>query len=178
MSAEDAAYIEKLKAKGLQITLPQLPLCCDRTFHYLPYRFDSGLEKEYFANSLSNMDVIKEKNLEFYFNGDDALTCFKIDCYRRCHDKWMRIDRYVPDFLVISRSADGAVRRVLIIETKGKGFVLNFEDKRRFMEEVFLKKNEEKFGYRRFDFLYLEESLGKEMRDEMTIKKINEFFKD
>ena len=41
-----------------------------------------------------------------------------------------------------------------------------------------IEKNNEKFGYPRFDFLYLEDTISKEEREKQTIYKINEFFND
>ncbi len=147
------------------------------TYHYLPYRFDSPFERKFF--SLSALPFIKDKALEVYFNGDDTLTDFKIDCFKQ-NDKghWLYIGKYVPDFLLLRRNAEGAIHKVIIIETKGEGFAAKFADRKRFMETEFVKKNNEHFGYERFDFLYLEDTLSQKQRDQKTAEAINNFFKD
>ena len=40
------------------------------------------------------------------------------------------------------------------------------------------QKNNDKFGYPRFDFLYLEDTISKEERERLTIEAINNFFND
>lgn len=148
----------------------------EKTYHYLPYRFDSNLEREYFSQSI--LPIIKDKNLEVYFNGDDTLTEFKIDCYKQADKEWRYIGKYVPDFLLISRNADKQIHKIIIIETKGEGFAAKFADKRRFIKSEFIKKNNEKFGYQRFNFLYIEDTLEKEEQERQTINAINQFFND
>ncbi len=148
----------------------------EKTYHYLPYRFDSRLEMEYFSQSI--LPIIKEKKLEVYFNGDDTLTEFKIDCYKQVGNEWRYIGKYVPDFLLISRTADRQIHKIIIIETKGEGFAAKFADKRSFMETEFVRKNNGKFGYRRFAFLYLEDTASKEELEKQTIHAINQFFND
>ena len=147
----------------------------EKTYHYLPYRFDSGLERDYFARSLL---LLKDKRLEMYFNGDDTLTDFKIDCYKQNGRSWVYIGKYVPDFLLLNRKEDGTINRIAIIETKGEGFAAKFADRRRFMETEFIRKNNERFGYERFRFIYLEDTLKKEAFMQQTLEVINEFFKD
>lgn len=150
---------------------------CKKTYHYLPYHFDSKFEEQYFINSLTS--IIKNKNLEYYFNGDDTLTEFKIDCYKQVGRVWKYIGKYVPDFLVIQRTPDKIIHKVLIIETKGKGFARNFEEKRSFMENTFIQKNREKFGYQRFKFLYLlEEEKTQDPINDKTITEIKSFFNE
>ena len=46
------------------------------------------------------------------------------------------------------------------------------------MEAEFIGKNNQEFGYNRFDFLYLEDTLSKEERTKRTIAAINQFFND
>ena len=113
--------------------------------------------------------------MEVYFNGDDALTEFKIDCYKRVGTNWRYIGRYVPDFLLLSRNEQKQINKVIIIETKGEGFAAKFKDKLDFMSE-FVKKNNDKFGYQRFDFLYLEDTLNAEQRRQKTFAAIKNFF--
>lgn len=78
---EVKAVVEKMKAAGFSDTDIQMMVKDklpkdeyperNQTYHYLPYRFDSNLEKEYFANGL--IPLMKDKQLEYYFNGDDTL---------------------------------------------------------------------------------------------------------
>jgi hypothetical protein len=144
-----------------------------QTYHYLPYRFDSSLEREFLSQEVQ--PLIKEKALEVYYNGDDTLTDFKIDCYKRIDKKWRYIGRYVPDFLLLSRNKQNEIDKVIIIETKGEGFAAKFKDKLDFMSE-FIKKNNDKFGYQRFDFLYLEDTITPEQRRQKTLAVIKNFF--
>ncbi len=148
----------------------------EKTYHYLPYRFDSMLEMKYFSQSI--LPIIKDKKLEVYFNGDDTLTGFKIDCYKQTGKEWRYIGKYVPDFLLISRNADRQIHKIIIIETKGEGFAAKFAEKRCFIETEFIKQNNEKFGYRRFNFLYLKDTLSREEQEKRTITAINQFFND
>jgi len=147
-----------------------------RTYHYLPYRFDSGLERQFFADEI--IPLTNQKKLEIYFNGDESLTEFKIDCYSKPEGVWHYIGRYVPDFLLISRDNNGEIKKAIIIETKGSGFAANFAAKKLFMQNEFIPKNNEKFGYRRFEFLYLEDTLNHEERVAKTMKMINDFFEN
>lgn len=147
----------------------------DKTYHYLPYRFDSSFEISYFSKSLQT--IIRDKHLEFYFNGDDNLTDFKIRCYKKSGKNWSLLGNYTPDFLVISRDEQGAIKQILIIETKGEGFAAKFAERRQFMEEEFVKLNNERFGYNRFSFLYIEDTMTPAEQDKKTITAINQFFK-
>ena len=146
-----------------------------KTYHYLPYKFDSCFEINYFSKSLQA--IICDKQLEFYFNGDDNLTDFKIRCYKKKGKTWRPLGNYTPDFLVISRNEQGAIKQILIIETKGEGFATKFAERRRFMEEEFVKLNNERFGYNRFSFLYIEDTMTPPEQDKKTITAINQFFK-
>ncbi|EFM01297.1 DEAD/DEAH box helicase family protein [Hoylesella marshii] len=147
----------------------------DKTYHYLPYKFDSGFEVKYFSKTLQT--IIRNKQLEFYFNGDDSLTEFKIRCYRKHGKNWSPLGNYTPDFLVISRDEQDTIKQILIIETKGEGFAAKFAERRQFMKEEFVKLNNERFGYNRFSFLYIEDTMTPTEQDEKTINAINQFFK-
>lgn len=149
------------------------------TYHYLPYHFDSSLERNYFADQLIALlkgDSFRDLHLEAYFNGDDTISDFGIECYKEVDGSWQRIQHYYPDFLLLQRDADGKARRVLIIETKGKVYEDSFRDKEAFMKK-FVSDNSE-----HFDFLYLKESQITRERPnyllEETIEKIKSFFKD
>ena len=148
------------------------------TYHYLPYRFDSSLEHDFFTEHAIPLQELKERGLEIYFNGDDELTEFKIECYeRQANGRWNEVGGYVPDFLVLQRKPDGLLRRVLIIETKGEGFERNFAEKKTFMERAFKDDNRGHEGYPDFEFLYLPERL-KNHHSRMLREKITEFFND
>ena len=149
------------------------------TYHYLPYHFDSNLERNYFADQLIALlkgDGFKDLHLEVYFNGDDTISDFGVECYKQVEGTWQRIQHYYPDFLMLQRGDDGKARRVLIIETKGEVYEDSFKDKEAFMKK-FVSDNSE-----HFDFLYLKESqITREHPDyflEETIGKIQSFFKD
>ena len=149
------------------------------TYHYLPYHFDSNLERNYFAKQLITLlkdDSFRELHLEVYFNGDDTISDFGIECYKEVDGVWQRIQHYYPDFLMLQRGGDGKARRVLIIETKGKVYEDSFKDKEAFIKK-FIRDNNE-----RFEFLYLKESQITRKHPnyllEETVTKINSFFKD
>lgn len=177
LSEEVLKKLEELSALGIDTSAlaPKKDTHPERekTYHYLPYHFDSGFEIKYFRDSI--LPLIKDKKLEVYFNGDDTLTDFKIDCFHQKGEAWQYIGKYVPDFLLISRNADREIHKVIIIETKGEGFAAKFTEKKEFMK-TFIQKNNEKFGYPRFDFLYLEETLSKEERERRTLEAIETFF--
>lgn len=107
------------------------------------------------------------------------MTEFKIKCYKNSNDKWSYVGIYTPDFLIIKRK-DGKIHRAIIVETKGDIYKNDptFKDKRTFMETEFAKKNNEAFGYERFDYLYLEDSLPDNDRIILTHKRIKEFFEE
>lgn len=177
LSPEELALIEKMKKMGYPMPEPTDPYPeRGQTYHYLPYRFDSGLEREFFKDSVLPILKSYQSQLEIYFNGDDTLTDFKIDCYKQTGREWRYIGKYVPDFLLLKRNEDGSIHRIIIIETKGEGFAAKFADRRQFMETEFVHKNNDCFGYERFRFLYLEDTLTKEEREKKTIKAIKDFF--
>lgn len=149
-----------------------------RSFHYLPYRTDSGFEQT-FLREVLGLDDIATLDLEVYYNGDRAMTEFKIKCYKNAGGKWSYVGIYTPDFLIIKRK-DGKIHKAIIVETKGDIYKNDptFKDKRTFMETEFAKKNNEAFGYDRFDYLYLEDSLPDNDRIILTHKRIKEFFEE
>lgn len=150
----------------------------DRSFHYLPYRTDSTFEQTFLTEVLG-LEDIATLDLEVYYNGDRAMTEFKIKCYKNAGGKWSYVGIYTPDFLIIKRR-DGKIHKAIIVETKGDIYKNDptFKDKRTFMETEFAKKNNEAFGYSRFDYLYLEDTLSENDRILMTHNKICEFFKE
>lgn len=150
----------------------------DRSFHYLPYRTDSTFEQTFLTEVLG-LEDIATLDLEVYYNGDRAMTEFKIKCYKNAGGKWSYVGIYTPDFLIIKRR-DGKIHKAIIVETKGDIYKNDptFKDKRTFMETEFAKKNNKAFGYNRFDYLYLEDTLPEKDRLTITHDKICEFFKE
>jgi hypothetical protein len=148
----------------------------DRSFHYVPYKTDSGFE-ETFLREVLVFDEIKKLGLEVYYNGDRALTGFKISCYKSSGGKWSYIGMYTPDFLIIQRK-DNMIYKAVIVETKGEGYAANFADKRKFMENYFVVRNNKEYDYKRFDYLYLEDTLPPKERLSITHKAICNFFKE
>ena len=178
LKPEVMAKIVELEAMGIDVSA--LKLQSDphpernQTYHYLPYRFDSKLEIDYFSTEI--LPLIHGKALELYFNGDDTLTEFKINCYKKHGTQWRYIGKYVPDFLLLSRKENNEIDKIIIIETKGEGYAAKFAERREFMETEFVRKNNEQFGYKRFNFLYLEDTLSAEQRRQKTLVAINDFF--
>lgn len=178
LSPEELALMGKKRDKGMLISMPneQHPER-NHTYHYLPYHFDSPLERDFFAR-LIRLKTLEDKKLEFYFNGDDTLTELKIDCFCSQGRSWRYIGKYVPDFVLLSRTPEGSIYKILIMETKGRGYAPLFAERRRFMESEFVKKNNNLFGYNRFDFLYLEDTLPLEKLLALTQQAITQFFDD
>lgn len=150
----------------------------NNSFHYLPYHTDSRFEQKFLKEVLS-FDVIEELGLEIYYNGERAMTEFKIKCYKKKGSKWNYIGLYTPDFLIIKRK-DGIIYKVIIVETKGQIYAKDpvFKDKKNFTETEFLKQNNHVYGYARFDYLYLEETLSEKDRLTQTYQRICEFFRE
>ena len=149
----------------------------DQSFHYLPYDFaKSGLELGLLQELLKS-DKFQATGLEVYYNGARHLTEFRIDCYRQvgtatgqtAHGKakrWQKLGAYTPDFVMLQRR-NGAAYKVLIIEAKGKGFAEQaaYTARKDFVASEFLRLNNDKFGYTRFDFCEVPEPANKQYRD-------------
>ena len=150
----------------------------DRSFHYLPYHTDSSFEQTFLKEVLS-FDEIANFDLEVYYNGDRAMTEFKIKCYKQNGGRWSYVGIYTPDFLIIKRK-DGKIHKIIVVETKGEIYAKDptFKDKKMFMETEFSKQNNAAYGYERFDYLYLEDTLSEKERLTLTHRKICEFFKE
>lgn len=186
LPGEVKAIAEKMKVSGFSedeirmVVKDKIPKDAyperNKTYQYLPYRFDSNLEKSYFAQGL--IPMMKDLSLEYYFNGDDTLTEFKIRCFKKVGKHWEYDGLYVPDFLIISRDTKGSIDRICIIETKGEGYAAKFKERRDFMEKVFIPKNNEAFHHKRFQYLYLEDTDSVDKRMAQTKQTINNFFKD
>lgn len=143
----------------------------DESFHYLPYRTDSKFERDIFTQILLLQDF-KDLNLEIFYNGDSHLTAFRIQTYKNN----AKLGLYTPDFLILKREK-GIILKVLILETKGEAYALNFKDKKDFMSE-FIALNNEKCGYKKFDFLYLDDSSNLTQQILQIEHALKTFFKD
>lgn len=86
---------------------------------------------------------------------------------------------YTPDFLIIQRK-DNEIFKAVVVETKGEIYAKDpeFIDKRVFMEQEFSKYNNQSFGYERFDYLYLEDTLDEHQRIQLVHDKIQRFFQE
>ena len=148
----------------------------DRSFHYLPYDFkQSAFEKDILQNTLK---LDKTAKLEVYYNGERGLTGFVIECYKNYNNRYQYLGKYTPDFLMLSRNNSKDITKVLILETKGTGYANDtvFIAKKDFVNGDFIASNNKKFGYNKFDFLYLEDSnTMAENLTKITIK-IEQFF--
>ena len=165
----------------VNIQLPGISLAVkskDHTFHYLPYDFKvSGFEKIFLERCLE-LNVFQDKKLEIYYNGERGLTEFVIVCYSNENGFWKRLGNYTTDFLLIQRSADKTIHKILLVETKGAGFENDkkFIKKKHFIETEFLRINQDKFGYARFDFLFLRDEDPAEDNLAQLAAHINAFF--
>lgn len=150
----------------------------DRSFHYLPYHTDSDFEQIFLEQVLSFEDLEK-LGLEVYYNGDRALTEFKIKCYKNSGTAWRYVGMYTPDFLIIQRK-NGEIYKAIIVETKGRIYANDpaFKEKRAFTQGQFIQQNNRAFGYNRFDYLYLEDTLTETERLRLTHEKICAFFEE
>jgi len=85
-------------------------------FHYSPYNFDSGPEREFFESILRELTINKDDIEDIYFTGaidDPNKTDFFFE-YKDKNGKW---HNYSPDFLI--RKKNG---KMLIVEIKGEPF--------------------------------------------------------
>lgn len=152
----------------------------DISYHYMPYRVDSAFEYKFLAEVLT-LQSVKDNKLEVYYNGDGQFTEFRIDCYKQNDKKqWGYIGKYTPDFLIIKRDGKDKIHKALIVETKGEIYATDekFKSRKAFVESEFLKANNDKFGYKRFDYLYLEDTLSETERITKTNEIITSFFNE
>lgn len=166
--------IEALKQRGIPVNIGNENKHPERwrTYHYLPYRFESQRTLHYFSDTLLQIDALRKKHLEVYYTGEEGLSKFAIDCYRR-HDTQLTFTGvYRPDFIIMSRTADKKIHRVLLIETEGKGT----EEKRDFVKSDFIPRDTRQVGYQRYALLVLPKTLtDREMR-QLTESAIDQFF--
>ena len=150
------------------------------TYHYMPYHLDSGFEKKFLAEVIT-LPSVKNQQLEVYYNGDGQFTEFRIDCYKKNESgQWGYIGKYTPDFLIIKRNPKDKIHKALIVETKGGLYAQDekFKSRKAFVESDFLNANNQKFGYNRFEYLYLEDSLKDNERIAKTNEIITQFFNE
>ena len=147
-----------------------------RTYHYIPYHLDSSFEIKILKH-LHELSTIKGSDLEVYYNGDRFLTDFHIKCYESVGSRWKYLGQYTPDFLIIRRR-DNQIYQALIIETKGAIYSQDqtFIKKKSFVEEYFLGENEKQYGYKKFDYLYIEDSMSEGEQFSLLEKTIRKFF--
>ena len=138
---------------------------------------DSGFEQT-FLEVLALAEA-GSLDLEAYYNGDRAMTEFKIKCYRRSDRAWHYVGMYTPDFLIV-KGQDGEIHKAIIVETKGATYVNDptFQDKCSFMESEFLRQNNSAFGCGRFEYLCLKDSFTEADRIRPTHDKICGFLED
>lgn len=147
--------------------------CNKRTYQYIPYSFDSGTEKRYYVEVLRGM-LSAYSDIEIYYNGDDSLTDFFIECYSRTDGYWRRIGNYYPDFIILKRNSEKQIDKVLLVETKGTPYEEAFKPKKEFMDKFKAINNASEFT--RFEFLYIPESLSDDEKEDVTNQKIRNFF--
>lgn len=158
------------------LSLPEVEASInDRTYQYLPYHLDSTLEENYIDSVINHLKSKEMANVEFYFNGDETLTDFRIRCYAKRGNTWKKLGYYYPDFVMLTRTPDNTINKIVIVETKGEGFAGKFGERKQFMEDMFVKFNNKKYGRDRFDFLYIEDTLNEEERLQKTVNKIKTF---
>ena len=150
-----------------------------QTFHYLPYDFwQSGFELKFLKEAII-LKEFNENKLEIYYNGEKHITDFRILCFAKKGSNYQRVGLYTPDFLIIKRK-DDAIAKVLIVETKGSGYAeqTTFKLRKKFMETEFLQMNNDKFGYKKFEYLFLQDDAKFDDNLAKLNETIVEFFKD
>ncbi len=133
-----------------------------------------------FLEKVLSLYKFKTNNLEIYYNGDHNIASFRIECYKNEERKIKKVGLYTPDFLILRRDKNNKIDKVLIVETKGKGYSKQeeFLDRRKYVENEFIKFNNKKFGYNKFDYLYLEDNLTESDIISKINDKLNIFLKE
>jgi type III restriction enzyme len=150
----------------------------ESTLHYMPYQFDSSVSKVNlneltFFESVLGSQMLKDKNFEIYFNGNKAVSNFKITIYKKSNGSWiLHQQNYTPDFLIIKRDKKSKIDKVLIVEIKGGIYADKFVEIREFMETKFVEDNSD------FEYLYLEDSQPLDYALAKLKDKINIIFSD
>lgn len=172
------AQFGEAMAQSIATTLPPALAHKDHTLHYLPYDFaSSGFELQ-FLETVLGLGVFQDKRLELYYNGARGLTDFVIQCYAQTNGGWNRIGKYTPDFLILQRTAPETIHKVLIVETKGSGFAeqKEFQARKKFVETEFLLLNRARFGYQKFEYLFIRDDAALAAQLAALTDKMNAFF--
>ena len=151
----------------------------DYSYHYLPYKTDSGFERDFFKRAIATAEL-KAKHLEVYYNGDAPFTEFRIRCYRKIGGIQQSVGQYTPDFLIVQRDkARKKIVKCLIVETKGELYANDpaFKSRKAFMQTTFLAQNNGGEGFPEYDYLYLQEDKGG-LWHGLLVDEINKFFKE
>lgn len=174
LTKEQRALIEELKAKGIPVNLGLGHRHPERlhTYPYLPYLFRDQHEKRYFSEILLSPEILKARHLEAYYLGEERLTDFRIDCYRRRSDGFSLLGRYTPRFVLVSRTADKTVDKVLLIETRDS-IPASIQT---FVHDDFVPYNNKRYGLQRFAFLRLGEGLSAGQMREATMTAVEKHF--
>lgn len=176
-------FIQPYESFKLPMKQPETIKAKNITYHYLPYNFgasgSSGFELAIFEKTIQ-LEEFKKRGLEIYYNGERGLTEFVIDCYAKNGNHWKNVGKYTTDFLIIKRHDDKSINKILMVETKGTLYANDeaFKKKRTYIENNFLQLNKVKFGYQRFDFLYLEDSADVTANTVNLNNKITQFFSE
>jgi len=151
----------------------------NRTFHYIPYVFSQSAFEKSFLKQVLTLNRFNGSDLEVYYNGDHNISSFRIECFKTEDKKVKKVGLYTPDFLIINRK-NNKVNKVLLIETKGLGFrnQQEFIDRKNYIEKDFIPFNNKKIGYKKFDYLYIEDTLKENEIISLLNNKIYEFFKE
>ncbi len=175
---------ETLRSQGLSgiadsINFSEAVYSKDKTLHYMPYFFSQSRFEMNFLKDCLQLGVFQKGDLEIYYNGERDLTSFKILCYSEHSTGWKPVGIYTPDFLIIQRKGN-SIYKALIVETKGKGFAeqKEFLLRKTFMETEFLRLNNEKFKYSKFDFAYISDDVTWDSNRTYMTNKITNFFND
>lgn len=174
---------EQLEAQGMnfapniEIKFPLAVQSKDKTFHFLPYNFAQSKFEKNILEGILTIKEFQEKDLEIYYNGEKDITDFRIECFKKKKKTWFKVGKYTPDFLLIERR-ENDIFRVLIIETKGSGFAeqTTFLNRREFVEKEFIPLNNDKFGYKKFEYLYLSDGDDFEANLNRACETIRDFF--
>ncbi|MBK9451612.1 MAG: DEAD/DEAH box helicase family protein [Bacteroidetes bacterium] len=175
-----AAWVPTLDAFRAQNQLTPVIANKDSSFHYLPYNFKASTFEMLMLQRALALEEFKQRGLEIYYNGERGLTGFVIHCFAKEGRYWKNIGKYTADFLIIQRKAKDKIHKALILETKGAGYANDpvFIRKKKFLETTFIEENKANFGYKRFDFLYLEDSNDLSTNVLQLNSRITQFFND
>lgn len=130
----------------------------EKSFNYLPYKFDSSYEKIFLTNILSN---ITDFDIEVYYNGykNNLLESFKIIT---------PYGKYTPDFVILKRGENENINKILLVEIKGEPYIT--ESKEEFVKTKFLENNQ------KYSYIRIGDTSDKNEYNKMT-EILNDFIK-